>query len=217
MADQTAPVTTPSGTPARSVGTPLAAILAVLTSVLGLIVLAWSVLYITKGRFLKHTFESVAGRMSEREIRVAGDFQFYFDPIDLKFRAEGLTVSNPAWAGPRPFFTSKLIDTRIATFASIFGKRRINTLLLDGASIDAEWDKTGKRNTWTFATEGEPFEMPIIKAGSITGTTVRYRDPRMMLSADLGIETVKARDTRFASAMRFSGSGSARGNPFTIS
>lgn len=220
MADQTAPVANTSSAPARTLGTPLATIIALLTSIVGLIVLAWAILYITKGRFLKHTFENFAGRMAERDIRVAGDFQFYFDPFDLKFRAEGLTVSNPAWAGPRQFFTSKLIDTRLATFASVFGRRKINSLLLDGAAVDTEWDKDGKRNTWTFGdpnAQGEPFEMPIIKTGAITGTTIRYRDPRMLLSADIGVETVKAKDTRFASAINFSGKGIARNNPFTIS
>ena len=222
MADQTVSVTNPPpvARPARAFGTPVATVIAVLTSIVGLIVLAWAVLYITKGRFLKHTFENVAGKMAQRDIRVTGDFQFYFDPFDLHFRAEGLSVANPDWAGPRKFFDSKLIDTRVATFASIFGKRRVNSLILDGASIDAEWDKAGKRNTWTFGdpnAKGEPFETPIIKWAQVAGTTLRYRDPRMAIAADLKFDTVKAQDTRFASAIRFSGDGTARATPFTIS
>ena len=223
MADQTAPATKsadPSpARPVRALGTPLASVIALLTTLVGLVVLAWAVLYITKGRFLKTTFEQYASKAAGRDIAVAGDFQLYFDPFDLKFRAEGLSVSNPTWAAPRKFFSSRLIDTRVATFASIVGKTRINALLLDGAAVDAEWDPQRRRNTWTFGdpnAKGEPFEMPVIRAAEVSGTTIRYRDPGMQLSADIAVDTVKAQDTRFASAVRFNGDGRARGNPFRL-
>src|SRR3546814_20088497 len=38
----------------------------------------------------------------------------------------------------------------------------------------------------------------------------------MQLAADLGFETVKARDTRFAGDVRFSGTGTLRARPFTL-
>src|SRR3546814_16727152 len=38
----------------------------------------------------------------------------------------------------------------------------------------------------------------------------------MQLAADLGFETVKARDTRFAGDVRFSGTGTMRARPFTL-
>ncbi|MBD3814042.1 MAG: AsmA family protein, partial [Betaproteobacteria bacterium] len=36
--------------------------------------LAWLVLFVTKGRFLKHPFESIASSTLEREVTVGGDF-----------------------------------------------------------------------------------------------------------------------------------------------
>lgn len=62
---------------------------------------ALSVLFVTKGRFLKHRFENIASSLSERQVTVAGDFQLYFDPINVKFVADGLSVSNPGWASRR--------------------------------------------------------------------------------------------------------------------
>lgn len=53
-----------------------------------------------QGSVLKHPFERIAGRMAGREVKVAGDFQLYFNPINLKFYAEGLTVANADWANP---------------------------------------------------------------------------------------------------------------------
>ena len=188
----------------------LATLVAIVTSILGVIVLAWAVLYITKGRFLKHPFERIVGKFSDRKVVVGGDFQLYFDPIDLKFRAENMTIDNPAWAGPRKFYTGKLIDARLKTFASIFGKKRLDSLVLDGTAIDLEWSKDHTLNTWTFSDDPTPIEIPIIQRGQVSGTTLRYRDPKLLIAADIKVDTVEAKDTRFASAVRFSGGGTAR-------
>ena len=43
----------------------------------------WLVLYITKGRFLRPWFERVASAQLHRSVKVAGEFNLYFDPIDV--------------------------------------------------------------------------------------------------------------------------------------
>jgi len=197
----------------------IATVVSVLATIVGLILLAWLVLFVTKGRFLKHTFERIASSQMQREVRVAGDFQFYFNIINLKFLAEGLTVSNPRWASKRNFFASQLIDTQVATIPWIFGTRRINWLDLDKGAIDLEWDAQGRRNTWTFGdpnAPGKPLDLPVIRRAAITGTTLRYRDPKMQLNADVGFETIRARNTAFAGDIRFSGRGSLRDRAFTL-
>src|SRR6187402_1063019 len=101
--------------PRRDAGThTLAAGIAVLATIVGLIFFAWLILFVTKGRFLKHTFERIASHHTGRTVKVAGDFNLYFDPFATKFLAEGLTVSNPTWASKPNLFQAKLIDTRIA-------------------------------------------------------------------------------------------------------
>jgi len=115
----------------------LAAGFAVVATIVGLIVLAWFVLFVTKGRFLKPTFESVASRMTDRQVRVAGDFQFYFDIIKARFVADGLTVSNPQWASRPNFFEAKHVAARIDTLAVLFGDRKADWLVLDGGNVDA--------------------------------------------------------------------------------
>jgi uncharacterized protein involved in outer membrane biogenesis len=231
MTDPNAPVTNSPDSGADSgigvtrktgaaVTTPLAAGMAVVASVIGLIVLAWAILFVTKGRFLKHPFERIAGKMTERQVSVAGDFQLYFNPIHLKFYAEGLTVSNPDWANSRPFFTARTIDTDIATFSLLFGARKTaEWLRLDGGQVDLEWDKDHLRNTWTFGeakAKGKPFEMPLVRRGTIAGSEVRYRDPQMQLAADLKFATIATQDTQFDSAIRFTGGGVARRYPFVV-
>lgn len=167
----------------------LAAGFAVVATIVGLIVLAWFVLFVTKGRFLKPTFESVASRMTDREVKVAGDFQFYFDIIKARFVADGLTVSNPKWASRPDFFEARHIAARIDTIAVIFGDRKADWLVLDGAKVDAEWNRA-KQNTWTFgdpAKPGEPFKWPIIGRATVTNTQVRYIDPQLFLRADIEV------------------------------
>src|SRR5258705_13449226 len=74
----------------------VAAGLGVFATIIGLLVLAWAILFITKGRFLKHGFERIASRYTGREVTVAGDFNLYFNPSNTAFLAQGLTVRNPA-------------------------------------------------------------------------------------------------------------------------
>jgi hypothetical protein len=198
----------------------LGAGLSILATIIGLLVLAWAILFITKGRFLKPYFENYMSDQTLRRVNVAGDFQLYLNPIDIKFRAEGLTISNPAWASRKNFFESRLIDTNIATFALVFGNRRVNWLDLVGGNVDLEWDATGKRNTWTMGDPNkpaEPFDLPLIRRASVVGSSMRYRAPQMDFVLDLKFETVRARDDRFESDIRFSGGGSMRDKPFTLS
>lgn len=200
-------------------GTPAATAIAILATLIGLVVLAWAVLFITKGRFLKGTFERIASAQAERPVRVAGDFQFYFNPINLKFYAEGLTVGNPAWAGPGNFLEAGRIDTNVATTTFIIGKRRVNWLDVTNGHVDLRWDAERRRNTWTFGDpnkKGEPLDLPTIRQAALVNSSLRYEDPQMALLANVRFRTVRAEGTRIADAIRFDGDGRARGFPFTM-
>ena len=196
----------------------LAAGFALIATIIGLIVLAWFILFITKGRFLKPQFESIASRMTERDVKVAGDFQFYFDIIDARFVADGLTISNPRWASRPNFFEAKHIAARIDTLSTLFGKRKADWLVLDGGRIDAEWDRQ-KHNTWTFGDpnkKGEPFTWPVIGRADVTDSEVRYIDPAMYLRTDIKIGDIAAGGTRIQGKVPFTGTGTLRAKPFTM-
>ncbi|MDT8759305.1 AsmA family protein [Sphingomonas psychrotolerans] len=227
MADRDSPIEAAHSAPppgdsparhARALGTPLASVIAVIATLLGLIVLAWTVLFVTKGRFLKHTFEKVVAAQTHRDVKVAGDFQLYFAPFNVRFLAEGLTVSNPEWAGRGNFFSAKRIDTRISTWSLFSHKYRFNWVGLEDGHVDLQWDKAGKRNTWTFSEkkQGDPFELPAIRRALVQGTLIRYVDPRMQIEAGIRVHTVEATDTRLDNAVRFDGNGTARGTRFTM-
>jgi uncharacterized protein involved in outer membrane biogenesis len=183
------------------------------------IVLLWLILFITKGRFLKGPFETIASGALDREVSVGGDFNLYLNPIDIHFKAENLRVSNPEWARDDDFFSARLIDTHMGTLPLIFGTQKFRWVTLDRGTVALEWDADGQRNTWTFGADepAKPFELPQIARGTITRTSLAYIDPRMQLTADIGVDTVKARDTRFDSDIRFSGDGTIRKRPFTLS
>lgn len=183
------------------------------------LLIAWAILYVTKGRFLKGPFERIATGALERRVDVAGDFQLYLDPVTIHFVAEGLTIANPPWASDRPFFRAGRIDSRIATLPLIVGTRRINWLELISGDVDLRWDASGKHNSWTFgdpAKPGRPLDLPTIRRAALTGTRLHYTDPRMRLVADVAFETIRAQRTRLANAIRFQGTGSLRDRPFTL-
>lgn len=179
--------------------------------------LLWLVLFVTKGRFLKTPFESIASASAERSVLVGGDFQLYFAPFQIKFLAEDLTIANPDWAQESPFLTAKTVDARIAPFSLIFGLTRFRHLALEGADLDLRWDRGHRRNSWTFGSrKAEPLELPLVDHARISGTRIVYRDPQLALAADIRVETVKAEDLAFAQAIRFAGTGSMRRNPFML-
>ncbi|WP_232492771.1 AsmA family protein [Novosphingobium kaempferiae] len=191
----------------------------VLLIVLGTIFAVWLVLFITKGRFLKHPFESLASSLSDREVKVGGDFQLYFAPLRMKFLAEQLSVSNPDWARGRTLFAARRIEARIAPLSLLFGRRHLYSLELNHGVANLEWDTAHKRNTWTFAKsgEGKPFEMPRIDRADIVGTQIHYIDPQMPLRANLTIDPIAATDTRIGKAVGVSGDGTFRTTPFRLS
>ena len=157
------------------------------------------------------------GRATSREVDVRGDFQLYFAPFRIKFLAEGMTISNPGWASRRELFRADRIETYIAPLSLIWGKRRLYSLDMVNGALDLEWNADHSRNTWTFSDKpGEPLELPVIDRATVAGTTLRYIDPQMRLLADLGVETIKAADTRIGDAVRLSGDGRVRDTPFTV-
>jgi len=181
--------------------------------------LIWLVLFITKGRFLKGPFERIASSQMERQVKVGGDFQLYFAPIHVKFLAQKLTIANPRWTSRESLFSADLVDTRISTLPLILGKTKFRSIILENGAADLEWSKDGKTNSWTLGdpnAKGEPFRLPEIRAAIVRGTTVRYRDPRMRFATDIAIDTVRAKDTRFASDIGFHGDGSMNDRPFVL-
>lgn len=188
---------------------------------LGFVVLifaVWLVLFITKGRFLKHPFERIAGSLTERQVRVGGDFQLYFAPLRIKFVAERLDISNPQWAGKPSLFAAERVDARIAPLSLLFGRRHFYSLDLVNGNVDLEWDKAHHTNTWTFGskTGGKPLEFPTIDRATVRGTQVRYLDPRMRLLADLKIDPIVSQQANIGQSVGLTGTGRFRDTPFRM-
>ena len=187
--------------------------------IVAVLFLVWLVLYITKGRFLKHPFERITAGLLHRDLKVRGDFQLYFDPIQIKFLAEGITISNPTWATKPNLFEAGRIDTRIAPLSMIWGRKRLHFLDLTKGAVDLEWDAAHEHNSWTFGDgkSGKPLTLPLIRRALVAQTTLRYRDPRMRLVTDLSFEPIRSQGTSITDSIRFTGSGVVRDTPFTLS
>jgi len=189
----------------------------VVLAIFGTFFAVWLILFITKGQFLKHPFERTASALIGRPVSVKGDFQLYFAPITIKFYAEDLVIANPSWASRPDLFSAAKIDMRAAPLSLIVGTPHIRSIELAKAAADLEWNNKGDRNTWTFDDGGgEPFEMPRIDRAMISGTTVRYVDPRMQLLADLKIDTVSAKAGRIGQSVGVEGNGRIRNTPFRV-
>lgn len=190
----------------------------ILIGIVAVIAAIWLVLYITKGRFLKHPFERIVGSMTHRTVTVGGDFQLYFAPFRIKFYAERFTLSNPDWASRPNLFQADKLDTRIAPLSLIFGKRRLYWLDLVNGTVDLEWNAAHTANSWTFSDKkgGEPLEFPRIDVATVTGTSVRYLDPRMRVLANLDVADIRSVDATIGRWVGLKGTGRLRETPFTV-
>ncbi len=190
----------------------------ILIGIVAVIAAIWLVLYITKGRFLKHPFERIVGSMTHRTVTVGGDFQLYFAPFRIKFYAERFTLSNPDWASRPNLFQADKLDTRIAPLSLIFGKRRLYWLDLVNGAVDLEWNAAHTANSWTFSDKkgGDPLEFPRIDVATVTGTSVRYLDPRMRVLANLNVADIRSVDATIGRAVGLKGTGQLRETPFTV-
>jgi AsmA family protein len=192
---------------------PLRIAVAIVLSLTTLFVLAYIILYVTRGRFLKDPFVHVASRMSGRAVSIDGDFQLYLDP-HIRFVADGLRVANPAWAKDPALVATRHIDLSMNFWSALFGDRKVRSVIIDGGSFGLERDATG-RNTWTFDGRA-PLEIPPIDIARITGTSVHYRDDLRRIDVKLRLGDVVADDKRIDHPLTFAGNGTAMGAPFTI-
>ncbi len=189
-----------------------------LIAVVAVIFGIWLLLFVTKGRFLRHPFERFVASQTHRAVKVDGDFQLYFAPFRIKLYAERFTLANPAWATRPNLFQADRIDARIAPLSLLFGKRRLYSLDLANGAADLEWNAAHTTNSWTFSDQkgGKPLEFPRIDTATVTGTTVRYRDPRMRLLADLSLDDIRSTDARIGRAVGVTGKGVIRDTPFRL-
>ncbi len=178
------------------------------------IFLVWLVLFITKGRFLKSTFVKYASSYMERPVTVGGDFNLYFNPLDVQFLAEDMTVANPAWTKGGQLFQSKHIDFRLSTWRLILGKKVFNSLNIDRGDIALQTDGKG-HNNWSFNST-EPFVLPTIRRAMVTGTVLTYVDPLNQLDIHLKFGDVGAAGRTIEGPITLSGGGTARKVPFTL-
>lgn len=189
--------------------------------ILGLLLavfLAWLVLYVTKGRFLKDTFVSIASERTGREVRVGGDFNLYLNPFHIQFLAEDIAIANPPWARDDQLFEAERVELQVNIWQLIFGgETRFRYLDVIRGDVALETNAQGQ-NSWTFKeSEGEPLEMPRIRRAAIVGTTLSYVNPLSRFEVRLRIGDVAARQTQIQGPLTLSGAGRSQGVPFQIS
>lgn len=192
-----------------------------LASLVGLFLLLFVVLYVTKGRFLKEPATSLASRVTGRTVEVGGDFQLYLDP-HVRLRTEDLSISNPDWVGPGAaaddaLFRAERLDASIRVLPLFVGDVRFRSLDVVKGSANLVRDENG-RASWDFGKEktDKPFEMPQIRAARVVDSRVRYDDKKEDLSVDLNIGDVDVDDNAIDQPLTARGTGRSRGLPFRL-
>ena len=191
------------------------------TMALGLLALVggiWTLLFVTKGSFLKAPFERISSTISGRSVTIDGGFELYFDPLVIHFAARGLRISNPSWASKPDLLSAATVDAYIHPFSLLVGRRHFRSLVLNDAAADVEWNARHTLNTWTLGAVpgGEPLTLPVIDTARVSGTAVRYLDPRMPLLADLRLQPITSTAAHIGAGVHLVGTGRFRATSFTL-
>lgn len=190
----------------------------ILVTLVALVAAIWLVLFLTKGRFLRPYFEKFASSSLGRPVGVTGEFNLYFAPIDIAFRADGLTIANADWAGAKPFLHADHLGLSLETLPLLTGKRRISTMQADGFQVAAQWDKAHRRNNWTFGSgPPKPLTIPDIIQASLRNSSITYDDPLLQLNAQIAIKPLYAANSVLQGGLMFDGTGRLRGRPIRFS
>jgi hypothetical protein len=184
--------------------------------VVGVVVAAYVVQYVTKGSFWRSTFERVVSQRAGRDVRVAGDFQLYLAP-DIRFRAEGLSVANPAWAQADRFFAARRISIDASIWQAITGDLTISEASVDGAVLNLQ-RRANLENTWTFG--DEPLELPDIVRAAATDSRVVLIDAPTATTMNFTLGTIAGAvndaGQRIDGPLVFAGTGTTHGAPIRI-
>ena len=191
-------------------------LLGIALALLACLAAVWLVLFITKGRFLRPYFERIVSAQLHRQVRVAGEFNFYFAPFNLAIRTDELTVGNTPWAQHKDLLDARHMALTLRTLPLLTGQRKFSSADVDGAQLALEWDAHHQHNTWTF---GDPnarpkvLELPDIERGLITDTHIAYRDPQLRLVANIDLHPIADINSHVDRVLGFAGSGSLRALP----
>lgn len=187
----------------------------VLGALVAILFLAWLILFVTKGRFLKDTVVGIAEKHMGRDMNVGGDFNLYLNPLDVQFLAEDLTIANPAWAKDKNLLTAKRLVFRLNIWKLLIGKRVFDDLQMVDATAGLERQLT--RNTWTFDnSSNEPFTLPEIRKATVTGTHVHYIDKPLFFESRIDVADIAAAKNVIQPKIGFTGTGTSHGAPFTM-
>lgn len=190
-------------------------------SLVGVLLLLFVVLYVTKGRFLKEPATSIASRVTGRTVTVGGDFQLYLDP-HVRLRTEKLTVSNPPWVGAGAggsdaLFRAEKLDASIRVLPLLVGDVKFRSLDLVRGDANLVRDAEG-RASWDFGGKetDKPFTLPDVGAARVADSRVRYDDRKDNLALDLDIGDVDVTDNAVSQPLTARGTGRSRGLPFKL-
>ena len=187
-----------------------------LAAIVAVLVGAYVVQYVTKGAFWKSTFERYLSSRAGRPVRVAGEFQLYLAP-DIRFRADGLTVGNPAWAEAGQFFAARRITADGPIWQALFGDLTIENFVVDGARLALE-RRADRTNNWTFA--GGPLDLPEIIRAAATDSGIQLIDAPSRTRLNVVLNSVAGTSGRTGQVMTgpllFEGSGATRGAPVSF-
>lgn len=188
-------------------------LLALLAVLLG----AYVYQYVTKGRFWRGTFERMVSEKLGRPVKVAGEFNLYLDP-DVRFRADGLSIANPAWAERDELFAARSIRLDAPILKLIFGEVTINNLVVDGGRIGLQRRADGS-NSWTFPGPSD-FEVPDILRAAVTDTQLSFIDAKTRSRVALTFGDIAGRaaggSQSVSGPLTFRGGGRVADEPFTL-
>lgn len=169
--------------------------------------------YAFQWKLLREPINEYVSEKTGRLFAINGDLQVNLGRItDITLRQ--VRFDNPDWASNDMMATADVIVLSVDLLPLLSGRVVLDNLTLQGAEVNLERSKDGKRN-WTLAqSEDKSAEPPEIRKLTIRNSLIRYKDPAYEVDLQAQINT-DDKDTMLP--MRINLSGSYKKSPVSAS
>lgn len=169
----------------------------------------------------------IAEKVSEttgRDLKIAGDLNLEIS-LNPSIAVDGVTFANAPWASEGDMVSIKRFAAEVSLMPLIGGTIDIKRVILEGVSVNAETDKSGRGN-WVFDSKteekketgdsGDDAVLPVVRMVSVKDVTISYKDGVTGQTYDLVVDVVDVQADGADAPLMVNIAGSVNGQQFKV-
>jgi len=139
---------------------------------------------------LKGPIERAVTNASGREVRVDGNLKPVWNSVAPRFRAERVSLANPAWATADRMFRADAVEAGVELLPLFIGRVVLTQVHLERAVLNLEIDDEGRKNWLLERDQREQGGSRVkIRALTLDRGELHYLDAGRGIALDVGLDT----------------------------